>query len=247
MLVLSSVAAIFIISAAVQGMTGIGFSLVVLALLIPLVGPLDGVTLIVINSAVTSLIVTIRSFRGIEWKHLVALSVPSVVVAFPVILLLNHVPEAVISLVVGGLLLSCTIGLVLNVKVRQLRGGYGPAAAGLVSGFLNATAGVAGPLLGVFSASVSWSHRIFVDTAQPFFIVSGLAVLGAKFMFQDTQSGFVVGGDIALVAVAGCMLGLLLGSKLINKMSEATGHKLVIGVSAMGATGTLIGAAIQLV
>ena len=242
-----TVFAVFIVAASVQSLTGIGFSLVALPLLIPLVGPLDGVTLIVINSAATSMIMTIGSYREIAWKSLVVLSVPSVIVAFPVIMLLNRVSEAIVSLTVGGLLLGCTLVLAFNIRVRQLRSGCGPVAAGLISGILNATAGVAGPSLGVFSASVGWSHRVFVATAQPFFIFSDLAVLGAKAIFQDSQSGFVVSGDTALAAIAGCMVGLFIGSRFIKKVSDTIGRRLVVGASGVGAVGTLFSAIIHLV
>ena len=215
-------------------------------MLIPLVGPLDGVTLIVINSAITSLLMTIGSYRDIAWGRLLLLSIPSAIVAFPVILVLNSVPEVVTSLVVGGLLLVCTVLLTSKIEIRQLRGSQGPAVAGLVSGFLNASAGVAGPSLGVFATSVGWSHRTFVATAQPFFIVSDLAVLGAKGCFQEGPQDFLINGSAALIAVLGCMLGLYAGSKVVGKISEEVGRRLVIIVSAAGAIGTLVSAAIGL-
>jgi len=236
------IVSIFMLAAVVQRISGIGFSLVALPLLLPVIGPLDGVALIIINSAITSLLMTIGSIKDVAWKPLLRLSIPSMTIAFPTIMLLYRAPISLVNFLVGVLLIACTLTLVFDVKIRRARGLGGEIVVGLVSGFMNATAGVAGPAIGAYSTSVGWSHRTFVATAQPYFIMSDVAVLAAKFVFRSDQGENFIDLPQTVSAVFGCVVGLLMGSQLYKWVRETVGRWSVIVVSGIGAVTTLAAA-----
>lgn len=241
------IATIFILSAAVQRVSGIGFSLVALPLLVLVVGPLDSVTLIVINSGITSAAMTIGAIREVAWKRLIWLSVPSAIISFPAILLLNVMPVPVVSLLIATLLTICTITLVTEVKVRRQIGRLGEISVGLVSGFMNSAAGVAGPAISAYAFSAGWSYRTFVATAQPYFIISDAAVLLAKFAFRETgETSLLMPNQIGF-AVLGCVAGLIIGNKISRWISETTGRWVVVVVAGLGAVTTAGRAIVSLV
>jgi len=237
---------IFMFAAAVQRVSGIGFSLVALPMLVPIVGPLDGVTLIVLNSAITSLLMTIDTYREVAWKPLWRLAVPSVLISFPAIMFLNGAPIVMVNFLVGILLVVCTSALLFKIRVRKARELRGEIIIGAVSGFMNATAGVAGPAIGAYVSSVGWSHRTFIATVQPYFIISDTAVLAAKYIFQDQGESLISLTSFAS-AMFGCVIGLLIGKQLYKWVPETVGRWSVIIVSGVGAVSVLINAILEIV
>lgn len=234
---------IFVISALVQRISGIGFSLVALPPLVLLIGPLDGVTLIVINSAIVSLLMVFGSLQDVAWRPVVALSVPAGMVAFPVVAVLSVMPTFLVNAVVGIVLLVCTGVLISSQEVRVFRGATGRVFVGLLSGSMNAAAGVAGPVLGVYASTAGWTHRRFVATVQPFFIFSDIFVLIAKAVFRDSSATVQFDVGLALISIAGCAIGLYIGNRLSRFVSETVAKWSVVVISGVGALSIIVDAA----
>lgn len=226
---------VLVISAGFQRISGMGFSLVAMPGLLWIFGPLNAVTLVVLTSALTSLIMVFEIFKEISWKHVLYMSLPSVAVAFPTVYILNQTSETIINLVVGALLVTCTVSLLVNFKINTSNSTLIEIATGAFAGVMNTAAGVAGPAIGAYAFSSRWSYRTFVATAQPYFIMADIGVLAAKYVFNDSSNGGFLDVSILVASITGCFLGLGLGSYASRFISDETGKRVVVCVSAVGA------------
>ena len=60
-----------------------GFALIAAPVLILLVGPFDGVLLVNLGGAVSSLIVLVRVWRNVDWRQFRRLVIPAVLTIIP--------------------------------------------------------------------------------------------------------------------------------------------------------------------
>lgn len=231
---------VLVLSAGFQRISGMGFSLIALPPLLWMVGPLDAVTLVVLSSALTSFIMVFSIFKEIDWSHVIYMSVPSIIIAFPTVYLLNQINESAINIAVGTLLVVCTISLIVDINMRSGRSLASEVGVGAISGFMNTAAGVAGPVVSAYAFSSGWSYRTFVATVQPYFVLADIGVLVAKYVFNNVNDARPLGAPIMVAAVAGCFVGLWLARYVSRYVSEALGRRIVILVSAGGAATILI-------
>lgn len=231
---------VLVLSAGFQRISGMGFSLIALPPLLWMVGPLDAVTLVVLSSALTSFILIFSIFKEVDWSHVIYMSIPSIVVAFPTVYLLNHINESLINIAVGSLLILCTISLIIDIKIRSGRSVVSEIGVGAISGFMNTAAGVSGPVISAYAFSSGWSYRTFVATAQPYFVLADIGVLVAKYVFSNVGDARPLGAPIIVATVAGCFVGLWLAKYASEHVSDISGRRIVILVSAAGAITILI-------
>lgn len=231
---------VIFIAAGFQRISGMGFSLIAMPGLLWLFGPLDAVTLVVLTSALTSMLMVFGTFKEVAWKHVLYMSIPSITVAFPTVYLLNQMPAAAINLMVGALLIACTVSLMVDFRIRESNSILIEVAAGAIGGVMNTAAGVAGPAIGAYAFSSGWSYRTFVASAQPYFIIADIGVLAAKYALGSTNAHGFLNVPIVVNAVAGCFLGLALGAYASRFVSDILGKRIVIFVAALGAVATSI-------
>lgn len=235
-----AVFASLVVAACFQRISGMGFSLVAMPALLWLIGPLDAVALVVLMSALTSLLMMIGTVREVLWKHVLVLGIPSVIIAFPTIYVLDRLPEPVVNLVVGGLLVLCIVTLIRPVELPTRNRRLTEMSVGTVAGFMNGAAGMSGPAISVYAFSAGWSMRSFTATAQPYFIVADIGVLAAKAASGGQHEAGALTAPLVLAAVIGCAIGLWAGRYPARWISDAAGRRIVIGISIVGAVATLV-------
>lgn len=225
------------VGSSMQRVTGMGFALVAAPFLVLLLGPVDGVILVNVCSALTAAIILARVVRQVDWRRAGGLAIFALVGIVPGALFLRYIPAAWIEisigvLVAGGLTVSVNLGRVYIRDGRRLR-----AVAGTASGFMNATAGIGGPAVSIYALATNWPHRSFVATMQPYFLIIGLASLGAKFASGSNLPG-LPGSVWALIAVA-CVAGLLIGEALAKVVEPHNARLLLVIVAYVGAGATI--------
>ena len=108
------------------------------------------------------------------------------------------------------------------------------AVGGLAAGFMNVTAGAAGPVVVVYARATGWSHREFAATAQLIFLVLSVVSLAAK----ASVPALPIGGWAALlVALA---LGLWGGQRLAPRIDPERAMRVVLLAATAGALLALV-------
>jgi hypothetical protein len=228
-----------LVGSGTQRLTGLGFALVSSPFLVVLLGPFEGVLVANALSLVANLIVLAQTWRDVELRKALLLTVPALAAVVPGALVARSLPAPVLAIAVGGLVLLALLVVTFSEQARLLRGTPGALAAGAMSGFMNVTAGVGGPALTLYALSSQWAHRPFVATAQLFFALSNAGSLAAKGWPRLTPTAWVVAG-LALV------VGIVAGHRLSAVVSQAQARRMVVGLAIAGSTATVVKGLVEL-
>lgn len=236
---LALLAGAVLLGAATQRLTGMGFALVSAPLLVAIVGPLTGVQLLQVFGVIASLLVVAQVWRDVEVRKALLLLVPALVGIVPGAHLARTLPAPVLAIVVGGMVVVALLAVVLSERARVFTGTGGLLSAGLLSGFMNASAGVGGPAVVLYAVSTDWAHRTFVATVQLYFAAlaaASLVALGWPSLDAPTWG----------VALGAMVVGLGLGHVLAQRVRADVARALMIGVALTGAVVTVVKGAVEL-
>ncbi|WP_219414238.1 sulfite exporter TauE/SafE family protein [Pseudonocardia nigra] len=207
---LALIAVAVLVGAGTQRITGLGFALVSAPFLVLLLGPFTGVLLANALSLVSNLVVLAQTRRAVETRRALLLAVPALIAIVPGAWVARTLPAPLLAITAGGLVLVALIAVLASERARVLRGTPGAVTAGVMSGFMNVTAGVGGPAISLYALSTGWAHRSFVATVQLYFVLLNAASIAAKGWPDLSPATWVVaGGALALGAAAGHRLARL--------------------------------------
>lgn len=227
------VAGAVLVGSGTQRITGMGFALMASPLLVLVLGTDDGVATSQALTLVASVIVLTTLWRSVEWNTAALLFSSSLVGVAPGAWLSSRLSPAVLSILVGGLVVIALATVVADERARVFRGAAGGAAAGATSGFMNVTAGVGGPPIVLYRLSTDWAQRPYVATVQAYFIalnVASLVVRGAPRL----------DASIWVVVLAALVIGLALGEQLAGRISDARARAAIVIVALAGAVSIVI-------
>lgn len=193
--------------AAAQAVTGFGFSLVASPVFVLLVGPIQAVRLTNIFAIVVNAMMLVREHAGIRAGRAVRLLIPAAVVTPPAAWLVHHTDPAVMSIVVGVVVVACAVALMSGRRAEHLRGTKGIFAAGAISAAMNTTSGVGGPAVAMYALNDEWDQEEARPTMALFFVglnVLSLAALGLLTIPVPLAAGLV------MATAVGFWLGLIL-------------------------------------
>lgn len=230
---LAAVGVFVFLGAATQRITGMGFALVASPLLVLALGPLVGVQLSQVLGLSVSALVLVQVWRQSEWRKAAGLFVPALVGIVPGAWLTRVLPPAILSIVIGSLVLVALLATVASERARVFRGTGGLLSAGFLSGFMNVTAGVGGPAIVLYSLSTRWAHEAFLATTQLYFVGLNIASLTAR--------GFPVLEAPTWIVAGGCLVvGLIAGNALARRVSATLARQLVVAVALIGSVATVV-------
>ncbi len=230
---LALVAAVVLLGATTQRVSGLGFGLVSGPFLALLLGPFLGILLTNALGLTTSLIILSQVWRQVDLRKLALLTPPALLAIIPGAWVALTVPSAPLSIVVGGMAFTALLAVLLSERLRVFRGTAGAISAGALSGFMGVTAGVGGPAITLYALSSKWEHRPFVGTVQLHIVMITAASLTAKGWPDLPAETWVV----AVIALLG---GVLLGGYLSRHISVARARRLMVGLALAGSLITLI-------
>ncbi|KRC62099.1 hypothetical protein ASE14_10375 [Agromyces sp. Root81] len=223
-----------------------GFALIAAPALVILLGPFDGVVLVNLCAVLSSLLILPRVWRHIEWRRFGWLVVPALVGTVAGALVAARLPGPVLQLGVGVLVVvALTVSLIVT-RTDHVATGRTPAImAGAASGFMNASAGVGGPALSVYAVATRWPQAGFAATAQPYFVVIGVASLVGKlgatgWALPELEPGawpFVIGA---------LLVGLGLGELLHQRIPHHAARLAVIVIAYAGGAAAIVDGALKL-
>jgi uncharacterized membrane protein YfcA len=238
--VLLPVALSVLVGAMAQRITGMGFALSAAPALVILLGPFDGVVIVNLCAVLSSLLILPRVWRHIEWRRFGWLTVPALVGTVAGALLAVHVSAPLLQVGVGVLVIvALTVTLVVT-RTSHVASGPTPAIiAGAASGVMNAAAGVGGPALSVYAVATRWPQVGFAATAQPYFVVIGVASLVGKLAATGWSAPAL---DTAAwpIVIGALVVGLAIGEFLNPRVSHRVARVAVIAIAYVGGAAALV-------
>ena len=236
MLTWSLLVALFaaLLAGTVTGLTGFGLALISTPLLLFVYEPRTVVVLTVFFSIFINIAVVWDSWREARRRLALALLLPSVVGVVLGAEVLRVLDPLYIRLAVGAVVVLSALVLMRDVRLPGAETRWGPLVAGSASGALSTSTGLAGPPIVLLLASRGLPKAEFRSTSALYFLamsVVGLLVLAGRGLVEADEM------RLALVLVPAAIVGKIVGTAFLKKVSERAFRALSLGLVIL--TGTL--------
>ena len=210
----------------IQRVSGFGFGMVFMTVA-PFVMPSYGeaTALSGLLAIVCALGAGIRMFRYLPWRKLVGILLTFLVISFFAVRMVARIDSHILKHVLGGILiLVAAYFFFLNGKIRMKPTVLVQVSMGTVSGLMGGLFGMQGPPAVLYFISCTDRKEEYMALTQWYFIVGNIAMT-----FYRAGNGFLTPAVIRtwLMGVAAVLLGLLLGSKVYDRLSVSTLRKVV--------------------
>ncbi|MEJ6548740.1 sulfite exporter TauE/SafE family protein [Corynebacterium sp. USCH3] len=229
-----------LIGSCMQRVSGMGVGLIGGPVLSIAIGPVEGIMVINALAAINAAMSTVTVRRDIDWGKFALIGSVMVLGAVPGTWLIHVMPPAVLQIVVGALLLVA-LGVTTFGKrfIPTVSGRLPAATAGVLGGFSNTLAGVAGPVITVYAQASRWDQRTFAATLQPLFIVSGVVSFAIKYL---TGAGDISSEPWGIwpVAVVAMVIGIALGMVFSRRIDRERARKLAVAMASLGGVTVLV-------
>lgn len=213
-----------------QSVTGLGFSLVAAPGLIALLGPRDGVAVVVLLGTLASVIPLARQWRDVLVRDGLTLLIPTLVATPIVGLIVAGADTSILAIAAGIGVLAGVVALWRGLTWARLHSVPGAVGAGIASATLNVVGGVGGPPVALYAANAGWDPRRARATLQAFFLVQGVVTVAVV--------GVVLPRPAMLAAL---VTGALLGTWLAPRIPHEAARHAVLVVAGLGGIGLILG------
>ena len=222
-----------LVGAAAQSVTGLGFSLVCAPLLVALLGPYEGVRLVMVLGVLLTVVLLVRLRRDVEPRRAALLLLPALVATPVVARLARGLPERPAAAVAGAVALTGTVLLAGGVRWRAARGRAGLVGAALLSATSNVLAGIGGPPVALWGENAGWGLAPQRATLQAYFLGLNAAAVPALGL-PSVRPG------VLLACVGALAAGVLLGKPLSGRTSERGARRATLALAGAGSTAVLV-------
>ncbi|WP_334123464.1 sulfite exporter TauE/SafE family protein [Glutamicibacter sp.] len=231
--VISLAAAVFV-GASTQRISGMGFALVASPFLVMVLGPHEGITLVNLLGACSSLLIFLQVFRDVEYKKVALILIPAMLMTLPGAWVAARVDGPWLSIGISAMVI---LALVSSFLIRNLPAAQGKGlaiGAGAVSGFMSVTAGVSGPAIAGYAVASRWPQAKFAVSVQLYFLVLSSTSLLAKGGLPHLQLSQWV------ACFAAMLIGILLGNFLAPKIPTKYSRAFVVLIAFAGALSLMV-------
>lgn len=216
---------VLFVASYVRGVTGFGFSAVLVAGLAFIVDPARALPIAFGYEVIASMVQARSVWLEIRWRTLLILSAAAFVGNPIGLTILATVDPGVLRAVVYGALLVLTIGL-----LRPRVGHVEPTpsvllAVGLIAGVINGATALSGLVLVLALTYMTITALELRATLVAYFFVSNLFAVGALASTNNIESA---DGWRVVVGVPVLVVGVALGSRTFRGMQPATFRRLTI-------------------
>jgi uncharacterized membrane protein YfcA len=237
---LVAMVAALLLGSGLQRIAGMGMGMVVAPSLTVLLGAASGVAMSNVAAVLTALLI-LGVLRGdVDWGRFARIAPLMIVGSVLGALVILALDAAWLDVLVGGTMLLA-LGWTLLVGPRTRVHGTGAAlTAGAVGGFMNATAGIAGPAMTVYAVATDWEQRSFAATLQPIFLLANAAALVSKASVGAIPLDAGLPWAVWLVVAVAVPAGVLLGGAVSRWVSMRAARRTAVTIAVLGALVTLV-------
>ena len=240
LLILGVIAAVVVIGACLQRISGMGLGLLGAPVLSLMLGPVVGVLIVNVLAAINAVFQSVALRKDIDWRQFLLLGPVMVIGAVPGAWVVHNMSTAVLQVLVGALVL---IGLLVTTFIPKQAAVTGTSFAmgsGAAAGFMNTLAGIAGPALTVYAQASRWSQNSFRATLQPLFFFAAFVSVLVKEISADHMVLPDVPGSVWIIGIVCMLMGLWAGTKLSGYVSASNARKVALTLAVAGAVITLV-------
>ena len=211
----------------VKGLTGFGFSLLMVPILVTLLGPKTAVPVIVILNAASNVPLYLHSRKRSSLRRIWPLIIAGIVSIPAGTYLLLILDPAILKTIVGVVICVFALALLLGFRREIRREKRGLLAAGLMSGVLNGLISTGGPPAILFLTNQGMPKERFRANLIAYFLFLNAATLPAHF------TGGLISLDViryAAIFIPALAAGAIVGIRLIGCVPEASFRKAVLAI-----------------
>lgn len=223
-----------------QRVSGMGMGLVSVPILSLLIGPVEGVLVVNILACINAIMITATVREYVDWKKFSLISSVLIVGAIPAAYLVKNFSAALLQISVGALLLAALAIVVFGQKFIPPMQSNGTAIiSGILGGFMNTLAGIAGPAVTIYAVASRWDQRAFAATLQPIFVVAA----AISFLVKITMGAGSLATTQTLiwpVSMIGMLIGIWLGIRFAEKIPRQKARTLSLLVATAGGVSALL-------
>jgi uncharacterized membrane protein YfcA len=213
-----------------QSVTGLGFALVAAPALIAMLGPRQGVGVVVLLGTLAAILPLVGHWRRVRVRDTAALLVPTLLATPIVAALLAGMDTSTVAVAAGVAVLIGVVALWRGFTWHRLVSVPGAIGTGVASAALNVIGGVGGPPVGLYAANAGWDPPDSRASLQAFFLVQGVATVAVV--------GLTWPDPWMVLALA---VGTLAGMWLAPRIPEHAARLAVLGVAAFGGVALILG------
>ncbi|MGE3796768.1 MAG: sulfite exporter TauE/SafE family protein [Thermomicrobiales bacterium] len=209
----------------ISGMAAFGFALVAVPPLLLIYDPPTVTTLCLLLVMVTRLVVLKDVFQAVEWRVAAIILPPAWLGTFIGLALLRTLDSAAIELIAGSAVVISSVAMLSGWRIPRSESNVAGLAAGLGSGILSTTSGMAGPPMVLLFTSRRYSAHIFRGTLTVIFYALSLASLA-----QLARDDLIDRSDFrtTLVLLPAAAVGTVVGQRLLRRVSASQFTRLVL-------------------
>lgn len=229
-----------VMGACLQRVSGMGLGLIGGPLTTLMMGPVEGIMVINVLAAVNAAANTWVMRRDVDWRRFITIGSVMVVGSIPAGLLIASIDTAPLLVIVGGALIVALGVVTFGRRFVPKMTGVGPAlSAGVLGGFTNTLAGIAGPVITVYAQAARWPLNVYTATLQPLFMVGGAISVIVKLLIG---AGDFHGISPAVwpAGIAGMAIGIALGTYLAERIDRDNARRLSLFVASAGAASAML-------
>ncbi len=219
-----SAAMVIMFGALVQGITGFGFALVSMPILLFFIDAKVAVPLNILNGLLITAYLCHRLKAHLDWEKIGPLFLGSLPGVAAGVLFLKHADTTSIKFCLGAILIIYSIfGLNNSLTIRNLSKMWG-YLAGFGTGAIGAAFSAGGPPTIIYTTLTGWSKDSIKATLSGFFFINGIAIA-----FSHLAAGLTTREVVSYLpyTLPSALGGVALGSFFYGKMDKTTYLKFI--------------------
>lgn len=208
-----------------QGLTGFGFALVSVPVMMVFFPPKLVIPIIIVHAILVSMIVLFEARKWLDLKRIWPLMLAGIVgMPFGTYLLLV-LDVNIIKMIVGVIVVLFALALLKGWKKEVKNEKLAFAPIGFISGLLQGSTSMSGPPVILFFSNQGASKQVFRANLIAYFLVLGLATIPVYFV-----SGLMTSEVIRYIVMLlpAMIVGTAVGIKLSHKVEEEVFRKIVL-------------------
>lgn len=234
--------AVVLVSSFAQAVSGFGFAMIAIPLLIPVVGAKSAVVIVTVLSTALTLGASLGDRAHVQWRPVMTLSVAAVF-GLPVgVLILVLVDPSLLAIAIGVVVIIATFLLGRRAPARH-HGAGTLAGAGFASGVLLSSTGINGPpIIMAFQPNGTPPQQFRASLQAAFLIQDAMACIGFAVVGQLDGHALLLAAT-AVPCLAG---GWWLGDRVFDRISPRAFRRAALAMLLLSGLLAITHAVIQL-
>lgn len=216
---------IFLFSAALQGLTGFGFSILAVPLITLFISPKTAVPILLIYSMIINIVVLYSARKAIDLKKiwiLLAAGIITMPLGAHLLVIMN---EDLLKIFIGSMILIFGILLLIGFRKQFANEKIAMLPVGMLSGLLGGSISISGPPIILFLSNQDVDKHTFRGNLAAYFFILNLFTIPVYYL-----NGLLTKEvwNYSLTFLPGLLVGVIVGNILSHKIKENHFKKLTL-------------------